>query len=736
MSHDRIVNQHQPGLALYPRNLSYDLLPLIGPAGWSLLRALHDHADEQALRFRGARPIAPSAAEMEAAAGVGEASLLVIKELLRLCGCLSWEDMRGKQEPRPGRRLKQAPTRSLVYYLHPLSGLEIDLALVQRVMGYALRSDRARAYLKANGLLRPRPAFLPSSVWPGLLPRLLQDATWQQLFLQVHGREAHLSYLREAETWLDAAAEVVATLEWEQQSRHERENLSVHDRAITVKARWHTDVGLPSPRRHGELAVSHADSPLAPHTPGIESTNQPTGITGGQVEKDGQREPRQAKGERHAAGWADAAGCVAGFPPPAAPGLAVEDQAQADAALWAAVPAILCAADGRSSGGAPRASYQPSRGEQRQARRLLREHSVEVVLEALRQATRSYHPEPGQPPTITRFGFATGLPCFRATLEVPPRVLQQTEVSAPAPVEPGADDFMHELERLNGRFPSRADRARLTELAATWGWRQLLIWLERWDNAHPDREATVAPAYFQACAASALAGDDGRFAPAVAVSRHNDMPPQASVVDPTWRRVPAIGPAHHAPPVVEPAGRSSAGEAEGADRRMVVEQQLAAAGIRKARRLAALPSTTEALVTAWIEEAQRRTGLKDRAGFIAAGVESGGPPDRRPAQTALFAPTTAMPRGGPANDPSDGHAGVWARVLERLRGQIDGLSWETWLLAARLLDVVDGVAIVGVPNVFARDELCRLLAPLTAALGEELGHAVEVDIVIGGLMVI
>src|SRR5918998_542281 len=147
--HDRIINQHQPGVALYPRNLSYDLIPLVGPAGWSLLRALHDHADEQAMLYRGARPIAPSAAEMEALAGVGEASLLIIKDLLRVCGCLSWEDVRGKQEPRPGRRLKQAPTRSLVYYLHPLTGLTVEPELVQRVLTYALRSDRAQAYLKA-----------------------------------------------------------------------------------------------------------------------------------------------------------------------------------------------------------------------------------------------------------------------------------------------------------------------------------------------------------------------------------------------------------------------------------------------------------------------------------------------------------------------------------------------------------------------------------------------------------
>ncbi|HZB95688.1 MAG TPA: hypothetical protein VE268_06990, partial [Herpetosiphonaceae bacterium] len=169
VAHDRIINQHQAGVALYPRNLSYDLLPLIGPAGWSLLRALHDHTDEQANLYRGARPIAPSTAEMEALAGVGEASLLIIKELLRVCGCLSWEEVRGKQEPRPGRKLKQAPTRTLVYYLHPLTGLKVTPQLVETVFDYLEQSDRAQAYLKSNGLLRSRPAYLPTGVWPTLL---------------------------------------------------------------------------------------------------------------------------------------------------------------------------------------------------------------------------------------------------------------------------------------------------------------------------------------------------------------------------------------------------------------------------------------------------------------------------------------------------------------------------------------------------------------------------------------
>src|SRR5689334_22360725 len=127
---DRIINQHNPGIALYPRSLSYDLLPLIGPPGWALLRALHDHADEQAQLYRGSRPIAPTSEEMQALAGVGEASLQMIKDLLRICGCLSWEEIRGKQQARPGRNLKQAPTRSFVYYLHPLTGLIVDTDLV------------------------------------------------------------------------------------------------------------------------------------------------------------------------------------------------------------------------------------------------------------------------------------------------------------------------------------------------------------------------------------------------------------------------------------------------------------------------------------------------------------------------------------------------------------------------------------------------------------------------------
>ncbi len=45
------------------------------------------------------------------------------------------------------------------------------------------------------------------------------------------------------------------------------------------------------------------------------------------------------------------------------------------------------------------------------------------------------------------------------------------------------------------------------------------------------------------------------------------------------------------------------------------------------------------------------------------------------------------------------------------------------------------IAVVGAPNVFARDEVQRRYVPqIAAALLSELGHAVEVEVVIGTLV--
>lgn len=75
---------------------------------------------------------------------------------------------------------------------------------------------------------------------------------------------------------------------------------------------------------------------------------------------------------------------------------------------------------------------------------------------------------------------------------------------------------------------------------------------------------------------------------------------------------------------------------------------------------------------------------------------------------------------------------VWNRVLEDLLAQIARGEFETWIKPSVLLDVQDGSAIVGVPNIFVRQEIeGRFLSILGTALEKILGYRVDLLVVIG-----
>jgi hypothetical protein len=168
------------------------------------------------------------------------------------------------------------------------------------------------------------------------------------------------------------------------------------------------------------------------------------------------------------------------------------------------------------------------------------------------------------------------------------------------------------------------------------------------------------------------------------------------------------------------------------------ELLLAGLGIRKARKLAALPATSVELVEAWAREAERRGGLKDKAGFVAVGVESGEHPAQvTPFQNSMWAPVVRMPAAKDAVMHADPHLELWDKALARLSTLVDPVSWETWLAPTHLLDIIDNIAVVGAPNVFARDEVQRRYVPqIATALSTELGRAVEVEVVIGTLVAV
>lgn len=706
---DRIVNQHNPGIALYPRSLSYDLLPLIGPPGWALLRALHDHADEQAQSYRGSRPIAPTSEEMQALAGVGEASLQMIKDLLRVCGCLSWEEIRGKQPARPGRTLKQAPTRSFVYYLHPLTGLVVDADLVQRVLEYALACDRAQAYLKANGLLRARPAFLPTSAWPPLAGWLVENPAWQELYQRAHGKGAHRGYRADMTRWLAGASEVVATLESEQYPSAAAQ-ITVADRAVMVMARWQQGTTVPSWGGHGPLTQNHGDPALPPHTPLNELTNQPinqeTG-SGRAIGRDGREEGKSKKsaGNRREAQANHEQPIRSARQAHLQADAGADQLAQAEAALWAAIPDVLDAADAGPEQSVfaqldgAMALYQPTRSEQRQARRLLRDNPVDRVVAALRQALDGYQPARAQPASISRFGFAVGLPAFQAALAEagsgePAEIAPVDSQDLPT-AEGHAQDFWHEYLRVNGRAVSRAERRRIEALAGSTSWLQLLVWLDRWEQAHSGDSMELNAGYFESCIAAETA-----------VVRQEPLKPL-------------------------PATRAQAGEPVSQEHTQVLAR-LRELGIRRAEDLAQRPATTLALVDAWWTASERQ-GVKDRHAYTAAGIASGKLPEHPPAvyDTAIAAGQAS--NGQPAlRAPADAPYGhVWEKVQATLAPQVSAEAYTTWIAVLSLLDIIEQSAIVAAPNVFVRNEVRERFETLIAdALRGELGQTFEIEIVI------
>ena len=75
---------------------------------------------------------------------------------------------------------------------------------------------------------------------------------------------------------------------------------------------------------------------------------------------------------------------------------------------------------------------------------------------------------------------------------------------------------------------------------------------------------------------------------------------------------------------------------------------------------------------------------------------------------------------------------LWQQVLGELAATVDPLAYQTWLVPSQLLLLDDGQAVVGVPTVFARDELDRTYAAqLEAGLRQQCGRPIALQVIIG-----
>ena len=77
-------------------------------------------------------------------------------------------------------------------------------------------------------------------------------------------------------------------------------------------------------------------------------------------------------------------------------------------------------------------------------------------------------------------------------------------------------------------------------------------------------------------------------------------------------------------------------------------------------------------------------------------------------------------------------ADVWHRALNHLRQALPKDAYETWIKPTALLVLEDGLAVVGTPNVFVRQEVEQCYkAHLEAALSQVCERPIVLQTVIG-----
>jgi hypothetical protein len=165
---------------------------------------------------------------------------------------------------------------------------------------------------------------------------------------------------------------------------------------------------------------------------------------------------------------------------------------------------------------------------------------------------------------------------------------------------------------------------------------------------------------------------------------------------------------------------------------------------------------TEAFIQAWLQEADARAAqIKDRRGWLVWGLTSGFLPGAHPKlpprsgpmqqsrptfqqheQQTIARPdsdrASSMPPSAVPSTAASGQHTAWRTVLDQLETALPRREFETWLKETALIDLDAGRAIIGTPNIFAREKLEAHYLPLIQhTLQFVLGQAVDVQVVIG-----
>ncbi|HEY0602489.1 MAG TPA: DnaA N-terminal domain-containing protein, partial [Herpetosiphonaceae bacterium] len=119
--------------------------------------------------------------------------------------------------------------------------------------------------------------------------------------------------------------------------------------------------------------------------------------------------------------------------------------------------------------------------------------------------------------------------------------------------------------------------------------------------------------------------------------------------------------------------------------------------------------------------------LKYVSGALAPYIQSGSAPPESAA-----APPDPGPQMVQAESPSPTRQ-TWQQALAALGHVLPASEIATWFAEAQLLQFDDGLAVVGVPNIFARDTLATCYqTQIAQALSASCGRSVQVQIELGG----
>ncbi|HEX6290244.1 MAG TPA: DnaA N-terminal domain-containing protein [Herpetosiphonaceae bacterium] len=150
------------------------------------------------------------------------------------------------------------------------------------------------------------------------------------------------------------------------------------------------------------------------------------------------------------------------------------------------------------------------------------------------------------------------------------------------------------------------------------------------------------------------------------------------------------------------------------------------------------PGMTADYLRAWIAEADARAdALHNRAAWLTWGIRSGQLPHAHPQLRARRAshpqapPPPPPPPPPPISAEQQAWQQLWSTVQQRLSEHVPAQDYATWLHETALLDLASGEAIVGTPNIFARDKVAATYAPLIAqTLQQQTRQPIRVQVVL------